>query len=122
MSPSPLEYLKHIYDELCYLLETSEQMSAEQFSQSATHQRAFARSFEIIGEATKHLDTAFRDKYSKIPWSYMAKMRDKLIHHYFGVDYEMVWLMVVEEIPDLKKSIHAILKNEDSQSGSEDQQ
>lgn len=55
MSPLPLEFLKHIYDELCYLEEVSQQISNEEFSINATYQRAFARSFEIIGEATKQL-------------------------------------------------------------------
>ena len=105
----PLEYLKHILDELCYLEETSQMISEEEFSKNATYQRAFARSFEIIGEATKQLNEEFRKRHSKLPWSYMAKMRDKLIHHYFGIDYQMVWRTVLEDVPELKASVRTII-------------
>ena len=111
MSPSPLEYLKHIFDKLCYLEETSRQISEEEFCKSATYQRAFARSFEIIGEATKQLDKAFREKHSTLPWSYMAKMRNKLIHHYFGIDHELIWNTVQQDIPELKNSVQKLLQN-----------
>mgnify|MGYP006275348891 CR=1 FL=1 len=114
----PLEYLKHILDELCYLEETSQIISEEEFSKDATYQRAFARSFEIIGEATKQLNEEFRRRDPKIPWSYMAKMRDKLIHHYFGIDYQMVWRTVVEDVPELKASVQMIV--EEAQPGEGD--
>ncbi len=112
MSPSPLEYLKHIHDEMSYLMEASARLSEDAFAESATYQRAFARSFEIIGEATKHLGEDFRAKYPAVPWSYMAKMRDKLIHHYFGVDYEMVWRTAQEDVPAIKELLHVIIQGE----------
>lgn len=118
MSLSPLEYLKHIYDELCYLEKARQGITSEEFFKNPTYQRAFARSFEIIGEATKQLDKTFREKHSTIPWSYMAKMRDKLIHHYFGIDYELVWLTVVQDIPELKNSVQEILKSKAAQQDS----
>lgn len=67
MSLSPLEYLRHIYDELSYLEETKLGITSEDFSKSSTYQRAFARSFEIIGEAAKQLDPEFREKYPAVP-------------------------------------------------------
>jgi len=82
MSRLSLEYLKHILDELCYLEETSQMISEEDLSKDPTYQRAFARSFEIIGEATKQVNEEFRKRHSKIPWSYMAKMRDKLMRQF----------------------------------------
>lgn len=118
MPPSPLEYLRHIFDELAYLEDTSRQISEEEFRNSPTYPRAFARSFEIIGEATKQLDKPFREKHSTLPWAYMAKMRDKLIHHYFGIDYEMVWLTVVEDISELKRSVQALLQQMEAQNDS----
>ena len=117
MSRLPLEYLKHILDELCYLEETSQMISDEEFSRDATYQRAFARIFEIIGEATKQLKEEFREQHPKIPWSYMAKMRDKLIHHYFGIDYQMVWRTVVEDVPELKMSVQRIVDQAEQNGG-----
>jgi len=77
---------------------------------------SICQEFEIIGEATKQLNEEFRKRHSKIPWSYMAKMRDKLIHHYFGIDYQMVWRTVVEDVPELKASVRTIVVQ--AQSGS----
>jgi uncharacterized protein with HEPN domain len=115
MSPSPREYLQHIQQELEYLHGTSVEISKDAFSQDPTYQRAFARSLEIIGEATKKLDREFTDAHPGIPWSDMAKLRDKLIHHYFGIDYELVWSIVDEEIPDLKPKITQLLELLDSE-------
>ena len=69
------------------------------------------RQIEIIGEATKHLSERIRAQNSEIPWQDIARMRDKLIHDYFGVDIEKVWLTVQIDILPLKKQINKILKN-----------
>jgi len=111
MSRSPLEFLSHIYEELLYLEKTSGEISGSEFSNNVTYQKAFSRSFEIIGEATKQLSPEFCESHPDIPWSYMAKMRDKLIHHYFGVDYEMIWQTVEDDIPDLRRSIEKIVQD-----------
>ena len=75
-------------------------------------QDALIRRIEIIGEAVKNLPREFRDRYPVIPWGDIAGMRDKLMHHYFGVDSEVVWRTVQDDIPELKKKIKEILKNE----------
>lgn len=72
---------------------------------------AVVRCIEIIGEATKNVPNEIRDKYPSIPWRDMAGMRDKIIHGYFTVDFEEVWLVVKEEIPKLKPLIKDVLKD-----------
>ncbi|MGD9778172.1 HepT-like ribonuclease domain-containing protein [Methanosarcina mazei] len=67
------------------------------------------RQIEIIGEATKNLSKDFREKYPNVPWSNIAGMRDRLIHHYFGVNLNDVWYTVKIDIPVLKDEILAIL-------------
>lgn len=111
MSKSEKEYLKHILDEMDYLLDSSYEISEERFMRDATLQRAYTRSLEIIGEAVKGLSEEFRNKYPNMDWKGMAGMRDRLIHHYFGVDYEIVWDVVKNEIPTLKKQLREILEN-----------
>jgi uncharacterized protein with HEPN domain len=67
------------------------------------------RSIEIIGEASKQIPEDFRRRYPDIEWRAMAGMRDKVIHHYFGVDYDIVWDVVLNKIPALRLRISQIL-------------
>lgn len=110
MSHSPRELLRHILDEIEYLQTHSQDLTFEQFEKDATLIRAFARSLEIIGEATKKLPLEFRDKHPDIEWKGMAGLRDKLIHDYFGVDYELVWDIIVNKIPFLNGQIHPLIE------------
>ncbi|MBU4245953.1 MAG: DUF86 domain-containing protein [Nanoarchaeota archaeon] len=71
------------------------------------------RQIEIIGEATKNLSDNMRKKYPDIPWKDMAGMRDKLIHSYFGVDFDAVWETAENDIPTLKGKIQNIIKAEE---------
>jgi uncharacterized protein with HEPN domain len=109
MSRSPLEYVQHILDETEYLVKHAVGLSKEKFIQDDTLRRAFVRSIEIIGEATKNIPDEFKQKYAQIDWRPMASMRDRLIHGYFGVDYDIVWDVVINEIPILRQEVEKIL-------------
>ena len=71
------------------------------------------RSLEIIGEATKNILDDFRQKHDNVDWKNMARMRDKLIHHYFGIDYTIVWDVAKNEVPDLHNKIIKIFQSEE---------
>jgi uncharacterized protein with HEPN domain len=120
MSRYPKDYLQHILDEVEYLLISSQNLNKEDFLNDETLKRAFTRSLEIIGEASKNLAQTFKDNYTEIPWRRMAGIRDKLIHEYFGVDYDIVWNAVVNEIPDLKCKLEKIMKTLEEKSESND--
>nr|WP_279354746.1 HepT-like ribonuclease domain-containing protein [Salinibacter sp.] len=77
-------------------------------------ERAFVRSIEVIGEATKNLSTEFREQHPDIEWRAMAGMRDQLIHGYFGVDYEIVWDVATEKAPKLREAVNRILEDQDA--------
>jgi uncharacterized protein with HEPN domain len=72
-------------------------------------QRSFIRSLEVVGEATKNLSKYLKDKHPEIEWRKIAGMRDKLIHYYFGVDWEVVWDVVKNKLPALKRQIEALI-------------
>jgi uncharacterized protein with HEPN domain len=103
------EYLKHIIDETKYVMGHTEQLSREDFLRDETLKRSFVRSIEIIGEVAKKVPDDFRLQYPDINWRAMAGMRDKLIHDYFGIDYEIVWDVVINNIPELHQKISQLL-------------
>ena len=104
-----IEYLRHIRDECEYILAKSDKLAQERFIQNETLKRAFVRSIEIIGEASKNVSNEFRLKYPNIDWKKIAGMRDVLIHSYFGVDYRIVWDVVKNHVPALYNRIKEIL-------------
>lgn len=92
--------------------EFAQGMSLSEFLEDRKTQNAVVRSIEIIGEAAKNMPKSVRDKYPDIPWSDMARMRDKVAHGYWGVDYEIVWKVLVEELPALIPKIEFALQQE----------
>lgn len=104
------EYLSHILDETEYITRSSKGLSKQRFMADETLKRAFVRSIEIIGEAVKRLPDEFRSEHSAIDWRAIAGTRDKLIHDYFGIDYDIVWDIVTNEIPELRRFVRGILK------------
>ncbi len=114
MPLSPLEYLRHILDEIEYLLSEKEGLSKEQFCHDATLTRAFVRSIEIIGEASKKMPPEMKSRYPETEWKAIAGMRDRLIHDYFGVDYDIIWDVIQNKLPILRKQILEILRRENT--------
>jgi len=109
MSLSPIEYLRHILDEALYLESQAEGLGKDAFMHDETLKRAFVRSLEIVGEATKQIPIEVRQRYSHVEWREMAGMRDRLIHGYFGIDYDLVWDVVVNKVPTLRRDIQQII-------------
>jgi uncharacterized protein with HEPN domain len=105
------EYLKHILDEATFLSGQLASLDEEKFLNDEVAKRAFVRSLEVIGEAVKQIPEEIRSRHPEIKWKLIARMRDKLIHEYFGVDYDIVWDAVTNKVPDLAKSVHKMLQD-----------
>lgn len=112
MLTSSLELIRHISDEVTFVLVSTEGKEKDEVINDGILCRAIVRSLEIIGEATKKLDEEFKAAHPYIEWKKMARTRDKLIHDYFGVDYEIVWSIVVSKLPDLKDFLDNILNEQ----------
>ena len=85
-------------------------MSYDAFFKDIKTQGAVLRNIEIIGEAAKGVSEELRAKIPHIPWKNMAGMRDRLIHHYFGVNLDIVWQVISTELPELVPELENIIK------------
>lgn len=104
-------YAEHLRDALTRIGRYIDGLSRDQFVRDDKTQDAVIRQLEIIGEAAKQISPACKRKHTAVPWTYMAKMRDLLIHHYFGVDLDVVWNTAVNDLPPLYPVMEAILKD-----------
>lgn len=80
------------------------------FESDVEKQFAVVRALEVVGEAAKAIPRETRDLAPEIPWKQITAMRDKLIHHYFGVDVEIVWGSATDDVPTLIRQLAALLK------------
>ncbi|HOZ89672.1 MAG TPA: DUF86 domain-containing protein [Bacteroidia bacterium] len=104
------ELLRHILDEIEFVLFHTNGKSQNTVFNDAVLSRAIIRSLEVIGEASKKIEPDFKTIHPHISWKEIAGTRDKLIHDYFGVDYDIVWDIIVNNLPDLKIQIREVLE------------
>ena len=105
------ELLYDIQEALRRIKAYTHEMVYEEFIVDTRTQDAVIRNLEIIGEASKKLSVDLRNKHPDVPWKKMAGTRDRLIHDYIGVDIEIVWQIVIAELPDLALQIEKISIN-----------
>ena len=101
-------FIQHILDEIEYLQSIQDTVTFEELTTNKTTEHAVTRALEIIGEASKNIPEPIKRKYPHIPWKFMTGLRDKIIHGYFGIDYEIVLDVVQHKLPDLEPQIRAI--------------
>lgn len=109
------DYIQDIIDSIAESGDFVHGMSYESFTGDKRTVNAVIRSLEVIGEAAKNVPQNMRDRYPDIPWKKMAGMRDKLIHEYFGIDLEIVWQVIANELPPLQPRLKKMLEDIDDQ-------
>jgi uncharacterized protein with HEPN domain len=106
-----LPFLKHILIEIDFLLNKTNNITFENFISDDLLTRGCTRSLEIIGEAVKNLSPDLRRNHKEVDWKRIAGMRDKLIHYYFGVNYDILWQVIRNRLPDLREKVQTIMEN-----------
>jgi len=102
-------FLEDISDRIEKIESYIDDMTFEEFKQDDKTVSACIREIEVIGEATKQIPKEITSKFQDLPWSLMAKMRDKLIHWYFEIDEEIVWNVATQKLPQIKAQIDEII-------------
>jgi uncharacterized protein with HEPN domain len=102
-------YLEDILQECKYIKSFVKDISYQEFTENIEKVYAVAKAFENIGEAVKNIPKELTQKYPEIPWSEVAKMRDVLTHHYFGLDDKVLWDTIDTDFDLFENSVKEIL-------------
>jgi len=105
--------LRHIIDEAGEACKYAEGISLDEFVEDGKTVRAVIRSIEVIGEAASKISIEFRMEHPDVPWQKVIGMRNRLIHVYFDIDYNIIWQTVKENLPPLIEQLQSILKNKE---------
>jgi len=105
-------YLKDILAAIDSIEEFVAGMDLQAFQADDKTTSPMMRKLEVIGEATKQIPDEIRQSHPRVPWKEMAGMRDKLIHFYFGVDYQLIWRAIKERLPQIKPELQKILREQ----------
>jgi len=105
-------YLADIQIAMSRIAEYIKDYTFSEFKRDYKTVDAVIRNFEVISEASKNLPTEIKDKYAEVPWDEMYLLRNKVSHEYFGVDYEIIWDVATNYLPENKLQIDTILDKE----------
>jgi len=106
-----LDFLRDILDAAQKARKFVEGLRYDTFRVNDEKVFAVVRALEVIGEAARHVPSSLRARYPEIAWLDITGMRDKLIHEYFGVDLEVVWRTVQEDLPPLEAAVRKMLED-----------
>ncbi|MDO8578516.1 MAG: DUF86 domain-containing protein [Dehalococcoidales bacterium] len=110
--PDDATRLYHILDSACKAAVFVRGKSREDLDSDELLALALVRLLEVIGEASTGITERLRAKYPEIPWREMANTRNRLIHGYFDISYDLVWETITKELPPLTRRLKRIFKEE----------
>lgn len=103
-------FIRDIFEAIENIEDFLGKMDFHQFNSDEKTRSAVVWKIGIIGEAAKNIPKNVKDRHKELPWREMARMRDKISHFYFGVDYKIVWEVVRKRLPEIKPIIQKILE------------
>ena len=106
-----LTFIEHILESINAIKEFSKDTQKEELISNRLKRSAIVREIEIIGEAVKNISESLKNKYKDVEWKEIIGTRDKMIHHYFGVDLNIIWEIIKKDLPVLEKRIKRIKKD-----------
>ena len=101
--------LMHIMDAICEIETYLIDKEFSDFMENSMMRYASIKQLEIIGEASNHISDETKSMFSQIEWAQIIGMRNVFVHAYFGVDSNLVWEIINNDLPDLKSKIHEII-------------
>lgn len=107
---SSKHFLEDIQLSLKRIADYIENYDFQSFKEDSRTVDAVIRNFEIIGKASKNIDNSIKKSHPKVPWEEMYYLRNKVSHEYFGIDYDIIWDIAVNYLPENKKQIDKILQ------------
>ncbi len=120
MSPIKREfilYLEDMFQSMQRIEEYLGDLDFRKFKMTYMVVDAIIRNFEIIGEASKNIPPEIQEKYPEIPWRKMYGLRNLIAHEYFGIDYEMIWEIEKNNLPQNLYDLVIIIEKEKAQGG-----
>jgi uncharacterized protein with HEPN domain len=101
MSPRDLVYVGHMLDMARKAVTKTRDLSREEYDGDENLRLALIHLIQVIGEAARQVSVEFIDTHSEIPWANIIGMRHKVVHDYLGVDEDIVWQVVITDLPEL---------------------
>ena len=101
-------YIQDIIDSIAIIVEYTKGMEYDDLIEDRKTVDAVVRNLEIIGEAANQMSKKVKDQYVDIPWEKMVSMRNKVIHEYSGIDLQILWQTIKEDLPDLRERIKKV--------------
>lgn len=107
-------YLQDIKEAIEGILSYTQHISLDEFKNDRMRYSAVIREFEVIGEAVGKLDNSIKQQHSHIAWQDIKDFRNLLIHEYFGVDLDIVWTVIQEDLPQLLETVTLLLNTSEN--------
>ena len=117
MKPSERDPILYLEDIVLSMQRVQEYIAGLDFIEFKADYKtvdAVIRNFEVIGEASKNISRNIKEKYDNVPWEEMYRLRNRISHEYFGIDYNIIWNIATLQLPDNLRDINDVLKLEKS--------